>query len=576
MKRKLWIAILVGLVFGLPRLCSAEPVLPPPPLQANENPDHSLSVPFPLGVPVLPGGIEWRSDGSVRFHWLSDGALNWADYGKPWTIQVGQGPIPPIPGKPQITTPSLAAGVKGAAYLQPLSATGGASPYTWTMTGTVPGLALSTQGLLAGTPTLAGSFPLLVQVADAKQQTDAKQFTLIATEGPGPQPTSGLNVALIGSDPKDTLALTPDQVAILTSRTLRNYLEANCEKDDDGITPAYRVLIRGNDNSLLSKRWQSILKQAPAAGNILAAVKGDRYFLGPLPADTTAVLKTLAEVSGVPADPISVREFPRLRPIPDAMWAIYNPPGRVAIVDGEKRFLTRHPRDLVKQPRGRPLSDFGITLIPRSEWPVRIAALKAANAGLMSLTYGIPPYNQDGTYYCWCNAVAQGMTAMACQQGRPLLVFSAASIGGPLTNYRDVGGMGGDAVNFAQKTGAVRVSLWPSNSISSSYAKLATIKADYPKNRLTVQIADLGATGKIFDEVATCVLLGAACPVGFDWWGHEVLATGLQIENGKPYLILRNSWGQFEDNGFFLLPEGRGKNTGTPDDAQAILSMLAA
>jgi len=398
-------------------------------------------------------------------------------------------------------------------------------------------------------------------------------------------PTTGLNVALIGPEPRIVRNFTPAQVAILSSKSLRNYLEANCEKDDDGTTPAYRVLIRANDNALLSPRWKSILEKAPAEGCWFAAVDGNKFFIKDFVKevpDTATALKMLADLTGRPADQLIPREFPRLRIIPDGDWEKYNPPPgpdgiKVAIVDGERRYLSSLPRDLDRNPRGRSLASFGINVIPRSEWPARIAALKAANAGLMPLTYHIPPYDQNGTNYCWCNAVAQGMTAMGYQQGRPHYLLSAASIGGPITNYRNVGGWGADAMNFGQKTGAVRVDLWPSNAISSSYFKKAEVQADYPRNKLTAQIADLGQTGgSMFDEVATCVLLGAPVPVGYNWWSHEVLAVGLEIKDGKPYLILRNSWGQYEDNGFFLLPEGSGRNKGTPDDAQAILSMKSA
>ncbi len=394
-----------------------------------------------------------------------------------------------------------------------------------------------------------------------------------------PVPTAGLNVALIGPEPRVVRGLTPAQVPILTSRALRSYAESTCELDDDGKTPAYRVLIRSNDNSRLAPRWKSILDKAPADGCVLAAVKGSKYFLGPLPPDTAAVLKILADVSGVPADPISARDYPRLREIPAADWERYNPPSRVAIVDGEKRYLSAKPRDLAKYPRGKmpgakPLAAFGINLIPRSEWPGRIAALKAANAGLMALTYPLTPYDQNGTNYCWCNCVAQGMTAMGYQQGRPLRYFSAASIGGPITGYRNVGGWPGDAMEFALATGAVDITLWPSNSISSRYASLAEVKADYPRNKLTAQIADLGEQA-MFDEVATCVLLGSPVAVSYDWWSHAVLAVGIEQKGTVWYLILRNSWGEYEDHGFFLLPEGKGSNKGTPDDAQAILALAA-
>jgi hypothetical protein len=165
---------------------------------------------------------------------------------------------------------------------------------------------------------------------------------------------------------------------------------------------------------------------------------------------------------------------------------------------------------------------------------------------------------------------------MAEQQHRPRVLVSAASVGGPITGYRNVGGWPGDAFEFMLKTGSVRTDLWPSNAIKSSYASDAKVKADYPLHRLTANLADLGASGKMFDEVATCVLLGAPVAVCYDWWGHAVLAVGLEQKGGTYYLILRNSWGEFEDHGFFLLPEGSGRNKGTPDDAQVILSVQQA
>jgi hypothetical protein len=54
-----------------------------------------------------------------------------------------------------------------------LSATGGTGPYTWAVTtGILPsGLALSSSGMLSGTPTTAGAFPFTVTVTDAATPT---------------------------------------------------------------------------------------------------------------------------------------------------------------------------------------------------------------------------------------------------------------------------------------------------------------------------------------------------------------------------------------------------------------------
>jgi hypothetical protein len=80
-----------------------------------------------------------------------------------------------------ITTASLATGVVGTSYSQPLAASGGASPYSWSVTaGALPGgitLNAST-GLLSGAPAAAGSFPFTAQVADSAAATATKGFVL--------------------------------------------------------------------------------------------------------------------------------------------------------------------------------------------------------------------------------------------------------------------------------------------------------------------------------------------------------------------------------------------------------------
>jgi len=82
-----------------------------------------------------------------------------------------------------ITTASpLPAGTVGTAYSQTFAGTGGTLPYSWTVSaGTLPGgLTLTTAGLLAGTPTAAGTFNFTIRVADAAfpANSTTKAFTL--------------------------------------------------------------------------------------------------------------------------------------------------------------------------------------------------------------------------------------------------------------------------------------------------------------------------------------------------------------------------------------------------------------
>ncbi len=84
-----------------------------------------------------------------------------------------------------ITTPVLANAMRGAAYNQPLSATGGTQPYSWTMIGgALPaGLALA-GGAISGTPTVSGNFAITVQVNDSQSRTASRNFNLTIVAPP--------------------------------------------------------------------------------------------------------------------------------------------------------------------------------------------------------------------------------------------------------------------------------------------------------------------------------------------------------------------------------------------------------
>ena len=80
---------------------------------------------------------------------------------------------PPI----TVTPTTLASGTFGTAYSQTLTATGGASPYTFTTgitSGALPtGLSLSSAGVISGTPTAAGTFNFTVSGTDSSTTTHA-------------------------------------------------------------------------------------------------------------------------------------------------------------------------------------------------------------------------------------------------------------------------------------------------------------------------------------------------------------------------------------------------------------------
>jgi uncharacterized repeat protein (TIGR01451 family) len=101
-------------------------------------------------------------------------------------------PTPPSPSptpsptpapSPTITTTSLPNGTEGVPYSQALSASGGTTPYTWTLTaGALPaGLSFSTGGVISGTPTLTisrGTYSLTFQVTDSNTNSASTTLSL--------------------------------------------------------------------------------------------------------------------------------------------------------------------------------------------------------------------------------------------------------------------------------------------------------------------------------------------------------------------------------------------------------------
>src|SRR6185295_14043992 len=89
------------------------------------------------------------------------------------------------------TTSSLPGGIKDAVYApQVLTATGGTTPYVWSInSGSLPpGLTLTPDGLISGTPTATGTFNFVVKVTGANALTDTKSLFIIINTTSQPQP----------------------------------------------------------------------------------------------------------------------------------------------------------------------------------------------------------------------------------------------------------------------------------------------------------------------------------------------------------------------------------------------------
>ena len=89
-----------------------------------------------------------------------------------------------------ISTLSLPNGSRTVAYSQSLAASGGKTPYTWSLfTGTLPaGLGLSSAGVVSGTPTALGTSQFQVNVSDSGSQSALATFTITIADSLPPLP----------------------------------------------------------------------------------------------------------------------------------------------------------------------------------------------------------------------------------------------------------------------------------------------------------------------------------------------------------------------------------------------------
>jgi len=93
------------------------------------------------------------------------------------------------PGPLSITTTSLPSGTVGSAYSQPVNASGGTPPYTWSIVqgqGVLPaGLSLGGGGVITGTPTTVGTYNFTVKVTDNAAVTAQRALAIIVVTGGG-------------------------------------------------------------------------------------------------------------------------------------------------------------------------------------------------------------------------------------------------------------------------------------------------------------------------------------------------------------------------------------------------------
>jgi hypothetical protein len=141
----------------------------------------------------LPAGLSLASDGTISGTPTTAGTSTFTvqltDSSSPASTVTAQLSLTVDPAALAVTTSSLPDGAAGSAYSQDLSASGGTSPYSWSVTsGSLPaGLSLASDGTISGTPASAGTSTFTVQVTDSGNpaQTATQQLTLTVDPAAG-------------------------------------------------------------------------------------------------------------------------------------------------------------------------------------------------------------------------------------------------------------------------------------------------------------------------------------------------------------------------------------------------------
>ena len=207
--------------------------------------------------------------GSYNFQWrmLQDGVGYFGPLSPNISINVsgggggGQGPV-------SITSNTLTEGKTGRAYKQQLDALGGLQPYHWSLiSGALPpGLGLSTNGVILGTPTQTGDYDFGVQVFDftsSIDKSDSRRFRITVTD-PAALPTP-----------------TVSRVKVKASKKLfvygANFSESSLIQLNGVLLTPKSVEIEGISGTISYKGHLTLL---PAGNNVVVVLNGAQRSAG--------------------------------------------------------------------------------------------------------------------------------------------------------------------------------------------------------------------------------------------------------------------------------------------------------
>jgi hypothetical protein len=143
--------------------------------------DPATSYTFAITAGSLPDGLTLDSDGTLHGTPSATGTFAFTVTANGADGQVGvRAYTVAIAPAVVVNTAAVPDGTVGVAYSQTLKATGPATPFTFTVAGTLPpGLTLdSTTGVLSGTPTTTGTFTFTVSATGTNGLSESQAYTV--------------------------------------------------------------------------------------------------------------------------------------------------------------------------------------------------------------------------------------------------------------------------------------------------------------------------------------------------------------------------------------------------------------
>ncbi|MGE0433633.1 MAG: putative Ig domain-containing protein [Planctomycetota bacterium] len=249
------------------------------------------------------------------FAWTDtvDPDIGWATAGNDVDLCIAQACVWVANPLPQISTPAAGAlpdGYTNVAYSQTVVGSGGATPYTWSISaGSLPtGLSInSTTGQISGNPSATGTFNFTVQLTDNNNDTDTRAYSiviygqmLIASPAAGALPDATLNnpygpVAITSSGGKPTLVWSISAGSLPPGITQNTSTGALSGTPTSTGTFNFTVRVQDANSQFATRAYSITVYDLPVINSPAAGALTPEAYVG------TSYNKTFTVVGGVAA-----------------------------------------------------------------------------------------------------------------------------------------------------------------------------------------------------------------------------------------------------------------------------------